>query len=135
MDITRVPQLSDEEKSELKQLTAHALPDAPSARGYSAAQIKAALVRAFVGEDEHNVAALIDRVIEDMNTSLGEIEGELELLPRMRALVDGFERATATAQYVETDQPPAMHLHNSADENGGRTVRFELSFPRSELFL
>ena len=95
MDITRVPPLSGDERDGLKALTAHVLPDNPSARGLSAAQIKAALVRAFVGEDANNVAGLIDRVIEDMNASLGEVEGGLEAVPRMHALVDGFAAASA----------------------------------------
>ncbi len=87
--------------------------------------------------------ALPDDTDDEKKLSLSRwierLEGKLADVPRavaeMDAIVAGFERATATAQYVEADQPPAMRLYNSADENGGRTVRFELSFPRSELFL
>lgn len=105
--------LTGEEKDGLKNITALALPDSPTAQGYSAARIKVELMKAFVGEDAYNVAALIDRVIADMNTSFDKVAGDFGALENAYATVEaGPEGSQPTVTYsVEKGDGKKIHLH------------------------
>ncbi len=133
MEISRVPKLTETETTELKELTAHVMPDNPSAIGWSAAKIKAALTKAIVGEDKYNVVALIDRVVGDMNVSLGEVESGLNELPPLLKRADnvlgGFERAEAHADTVDSGERAQAIL--TEDETGTeKKYVFHFKIPR-----
>ena len=110
--------LTGAEKDGLKQITAIALPDAPSAERYTAERIKAALARAFVGDDACNVVGLIDRVIADLNLCLDGIESDLGVI----------ENAYATAERGAEGSSPEVTL--SLDEEGKKALHFHFIIPR-----
>ncbi len=130
MDITRVPLISDTEEHELKELTAHVLPDNPSASGRSAAEIKAALTQAFVGESAYNVVALIDRVVRDINGSLGDAEKMIEATHRPIVSVEGLEPGSDPEAVLSfKDGQMLLHFKLPKGEKGDMGVKGEQGDP------
>ncbi len=82
----QIEKVTDTVKSKIKALSAYSLPDNPSARGKSAADIKKAFFEPIV-YGENNVIDEIDRVVDEANAALEELDGEI-----------GSDALTTTAQ-------------------------------------
>lgn len=77
--------VTEEEREQLKRLTAHALPNSPADYGMKAAQVKPKFWKALT-EGKGSVVWLINRIVDDLNEILGNAASAYDL-----AVAYGFE--------------------------------------------
>ena len=81
----RISPISAQTREAIRQRTAYGLPNNPSERGMSAAQIKEAFWLPVTGEDT-SVLAELDRVASEVNAALEQVDGDvLSALERLLA--------------------------------------------------
>lgn len=76
-EVTLVKKVSAETKSAITRKSAQTLPINPSERGYSAEEIKRRFYQPII-DAANSAIAEIDRVVDEVNTALGQVDGNLE---------------------------------------------------------
>ena len=76
-EVTLVKKVSAETKSAITRKSAQTLPINPSERGYSAEEIKRRFYQPIIDAANSSIAE-IDRVVDEVNTALEQVDGNLE---------------------------------------------------------
>lgn len=115
-EVTRIHNVSADTKSKISRKSAQTLPNHPSEMGYSAEEIKRRFYQPIL-DATNSALAEIDRVVDEMNTAIGQLDGNLEDYIESNTITEayrlGLDNTTwqynATTGLYEVTITPAQH--------------------------
>ena len=77
-DIYVIPEISDDARNAIKNMSVNALPDSPAAFGMKAGAVKPKFWKPLV-EGDHSLVGLINALIEALNTTFNDVKKKQDL--------------------------------------------------------
>lgn len=113
MAVNKVNKISDNTKIKLKLKSPLLLPNNPSEKGLTPAQIKNTFT-AYVLDNEDSVFAEINRLVDEINEILSKIEGKISSSNHSHSNLELLEEYTESNEDIE-DAVNKKHKHNNND--------------------
>ena len=116
-EVTLVKKVSAETKSAITRKSAQTLPINPSERGYSAEEIKRRFYQPII-DAANSAIAEIDRVVDEVNTALGQVDGNLEDFIETSKIKEAYKLTLNKDTWVLNSQTNMYEVIISATTHG-----------------